>query len=264
MRLNAKIFSIADGIEAVEKQEFDNRLVEVYYINDFPALFNQYLPKGRFAVWASIDGFNYRLFVEKGYYEKLGELYSDRVNKIWLDFWDKCDDVTKKYNYRIMLPTAIVCIVCFFLVTLIPLGSAQIWVQLGLLAVFIVVMMLLNKKVKEKINQINSDSVDEIKAMVGGASRFEELLKLQNDYIDAFIEKQAKLAEEEAEKEEAAEKALEENKEASSEEASNEEATEEAIVTEVKAAAEEDATEVTEVEAEVVDLTDSEEESKNN
>ena len=261
MRLNAKIFSIADNIEPVEKQEFDNRLVEVYYINDFPMLFNQYLPKGRFAIWASVDGFNYRLFVEKGYYAKLGELYSDRVNKIWLDFWDKCDDVTKKYNYRVMLPVAIGCIALFFLVTLIPLGSAQIWVQLGILAIFIIVMMTLNKKVRGKINQVNADSVDDIKAIVG-ADHFDELLKEQNNYIDAFIAEQAKLAEEEekrenASNEERSEELVENNLE-------NEEASEEANEPADEAEAEKaEEVKTEEVEAEIVDLTDSEEENKN-
>lgn len=202
MRLNPKIFALADGIEPVATQEFDNRLIEIYYMNDFEDVFSQNAPKGKFALWTSADGFNYRLFIEKGYYENLGELYTDKVNKIWLDFWDKCDDTTKKYNFRIMLPLAAVCLILFFVISNIDaLASVAAYIQFGVLAVFIVGMLFMNKFVKNKLAFLNNESVKGIKDEVG-EKHFEELLEEQKKYIDDFFEAQAKLAEEEEAKEE--------------------------------------------------------------
>lgn len=208
MRLNPKVFELANGIEPQERQEFDGRVVEIYYMNDFDEVYQANCPKGKFALWTSNDGFNYRLFIEKGYYEQLSELYSDKVNKIWLDFWDKCDETTKKYNFKVMLPLALGCLIAYLLISTLWDSSAAIYVEFGILALFIVGLFALNKVTKNKLAIYNQESVNEIKK-VTGSKHFDELMTMQKTYIDEYFEEQARLAEEEALKEE--ELAKEEN-----------------------------------------------------
>lgn len=201
MRLNPKVFELANGIEPQERQEFDGRVVEIYYMNDFDEVYQANCPKGKFALWTSNDGFNYRLFIEKGYYEQLSELYSDKVNKIWLDFWDKCDETTKKYNFKVMLPLALGCLIAYLLISTLWKSDAAIYVEFGILALFIVGLFALNKVTKNKLAIYNQESVEEIKK-VTGSKHFDELMTIQKTYIDEYFEEQARLAEEEALKEE--------------------------------------------------------------
>lgn len=220
MRLNPKVFELANGIEPQERQEFDGRVVEIYYMNDFDEVYQANCPKGKFALWTSNDGFNYRLFIEKGYYEQLSELYSDKVNKIWLDFWDKCDETTKKYNFKVMLPLALGCLIAYLLISTLWKSDAAIYVEFGILALFIVGLFALNKVTKNKLAIYNQESVEEIKK-VTGSKHFDELMTIQKTYIDEYFEEQARLAEEEALKEE--ELAKEENNTLDEEESVTEE-----------------------------------------
>lgn len=189
MRLNAKAYQLAEGYEPFETQEFDGRIVELYYLDDFDPLYNQNVTKGKFVVWTSMDGTNYRLFIEKGFYEHVKELYSQPINKIWLDFWDRCDDVTKKFNYRILVPLAVLCLACYLIIALL-FGTANwsIYAELGVFLVFIIGMLFLNKFTKNKMNTFNKESVDLIKQTLTPEG-FEDVLNRQREYIDTFFDK---------------------------------------------------------------------------
>ena len=63
MRINPKAYNIVSESTPIDVQEFDSRIIEVYYLNEFEALMQEFINKGKFAVWSSEDGVNYRLFV---------------------------------------------------------------------------------------------------------------------------------------------------------------------------------------------------------
>lgn len=215
MRLNPKVYQLAEGYEPIETQEFDGRLVQIYYLDDFDSVYNQNVPKGKFAVWTSVDGTNYRLFIEKGFYSEVKELYSQPINKIWLDFWDQCDDVTKKFNFRILMPLALVCLAIYIILTIIPgIESWAMYVQIGIFVVFIVGLLLLNKVTKNKINECNKASVNLIKEELT-PDGFDNVLEKQKNYIDSFFAEKQREIDEEMAREEAAKKEenIEENKE---------------------------------------------------
>ena len=244
MRINPKIFTIADGATPIEVQEFDNRKIEVYYLDDYEDVKNEFIAKSQFAVWSSIDGVNYRLFLEKGYYEAVSELYQQPINKIWVDFWDTTESITKKTSHRILIPMMVVCcglcIGSFF--------TNQNWVSyiiIGVLVLAFIGMIFVNSYTRKKVMEANVNSRNQISELLG-QDNFDNILKKQKEYIDDYFDKlypnddeNEKLEEKEeseeeikqieASKEEALEDVKEEPKEAL------EEAKEESIETEEKA-----------------------------
>ena len=74
LRINPKAYDIALDSTPIEVQEFDSRIIKVFYLNEFDALMEEFINKGKFAVWSSVDGVNYHLYVEEGYYNELKEL----------------------------------------------------------------------------------------------------------------------------------------------------------------------------------------------
>ena len=189
-----------------ETQEFDGRIVEIYNMDDFDMLYNQNVPKGKFVLWTSENGKDYRLFIEKGFHNEVKELYTAQINKIWLDFWDQCDDVSKKFNFRILLPLCLVCIVLYIIISLInAIASFAIYLQIGILAIFIIGMIVLNRLTKNKIADLNKSSVALIKESLTEEG-FENVLERQRTYIDGFFEAKQKEIDEELAKEDNAEK----------------------------------------------------------
>ena len=81
MKINPKIYNSVTT-EPFDVQELSNgTVIELHSLNQNEALFNEYAPKAKFAIWSSVDGKRYKLILEDTYYPRLRELYGRRVNQ---------------------------------------------------------------------------------------------------------------------------------------------------------------------------------------
>lgn len=230
MKLNERVFEVLNG-EPVEVQNLDGHEVKIYILDDYPDVLNEFVNKGKFAVWSCVDGTNYKLAIEKGYYDELRELYSDKVNDTWLKFWDECEKISSTFSKKIVLPATAVIIVIF--VVLMALsnkmpGKLGTYLTLGLAIVYVLVILILRKLTTNKINIANQNALAVIKKNLG-ETHFNDLLERQRNYIDAYYDTLS--AKEEAEASANEEnvnelKETEETTEAEKEESNNNEETE--------------------------------------
>lgn len=230
MKLNERVFEVLNG-EPVEVQNLDGHEVKIYILDDYPDVLNEFVNKGKFAVWSCVDGTNYKLAIEKGYYDELRELYSDKVNDTWLKFWDECEKISSTFSKKIVLPATAVIIVIF--VVLMALsnkmpGKLGTYLTLGLAIFYVLVILILRKLTTDKINIANQNALAVIKKNLGEA-HFNDLLERQRNYIDAYYDTLS--AKEEAEASANEEnvnelKETEETTEAEKEESNNNEETE--------------------------------------
>lgn len=189
MKLNERVFEVLNG-EPVEVQNLDGHEVKIYILDDYPDVLNEFVNKGKFAVWSCVDGTNYKLAIEKGYYDELRELYSDKVNDTWLKFWDECEKISSTFSKKIVLPATVVIIVIF--VVLMALsnkmpGKLGTYLTLGLAIFYVLVILILRKLTTNKINIANQNALAVIKKNLGEA-HFNDLLERQRNYIDAYYD----------------------------------------------------------------------------
>ena len=189
MKVNVKLYNIVTEQLPLETQNIDGRVVEIYRMDDFEKVKDEFIRQGRFAVWSSVDGSNYRIFIESGYYDEFKELYSTAINKIWVDFWDACEKYSRDATFKITIPTTGVALAGCLLASVLPglkgtdLGS---YLSIGLVIVAFIVMMFSNSKAKRKIAEENVKSVDLIKKEIG-EKRFEQLIEARKDYTDRYF-----------------------------------------------------------------------------
>lgn len=189
MKLNERVFEVLSG-EPVEVQNLDGHEVKIYVLDDYPDVLNEFVNKGKFAVWSCVDGTNYKLAIEKGYYDELRELYSDKVNDTWLKFWDECEKISSTFSKKIVLPATAVIIVIFVVLMAISNkmpGKLGTYLTLGLAIVYVLVILILRKLTTNKINIANQNALAVIKKNLGEA-HFNDLLERQRNYIDAYYD----------------------------------------------------------------------------
>ena len=208
MRINPKIYRAIDSAEPFETQEFDGRKIELYFMNGFDGIQEEFIGKGQFAVWTSDDGFNYRMLIEEGYYNVVGELYSQDINKIWVEFWDKTDAISKKFTRFFMIPMMIivvaVVIICNFL------GNIGSYISIGVLIASFIAMLFINTRTKKAIMQENVNSRKMIVEKIG-QEHFDKLLEAQKEYMDEYYDKLYPSEEEDEENSDDSENSIEEN-----------------------------------------------------
>ncbi len=178
-----------------EVQQCGKHTVELYYMNEYKDVLKEFTQQGKFAVWSSKDGVNYRLAVEKQYYEQLKELYSVEVNTTWLGFWDDCDLIQTKFSRTIVLPVTLVVVLVFILFAnwnnffkgaKMPDGI-QLGFTIGIPLVYLFVMMFLRKNIYNKIAASQQKNLAIIKDHFG-ENKYASLLKAQRSYIDSYFE----------------------------------------------------------------------------
>ncbi len=201
MKINERVFERLNG-EAFEIQELEmevskedeavnKRKVELFYLDEYPEILDEFSRQGKFAVWSSVDGVNYRLAIETGYYETLKELYGTKVNKIWTDFWDECSKISSNFTRKIVLPGTIIVVLALiiFYATLRnsnPTLNNGLSIAVGVIYLFVV--LVFRKLTTKKISDANREALEKIKKYLGN-DRFEELLDAQRKYIDDYTQR---------------------------------------------------------------------------
>lgn len=179
----------------IETQNVNGHSVEIYYMNEYKDVLEEFTKQGKFAVWSSKDGKNYRLAVEKDYYEKLNELYTVDVNKEWLGFWDKCELMQKSFSRKIVIPITIVVIILFLFITswnnifknAQMSDTVNMIFMFGIPVIYLIGMLFVRKTIINNITKEQQNALQKIKEFFG-ESKYEKLLKEQRTYIDDYFD----------------------------------------------------------------------------
>ncbi len=182
MKLNPKVYNQLTA-EPFETQQLNGRVVEFHYMNDTPFLF-QFASRGRFAVWTS-DGNNYKVLIERKYFEAMRAFYTPEVNIIWLGFLQRVSGISRKINNFFMIPTLILYVVIAALATwLLPNNMLEI--LLFMIVLVVISNMVQSRIVNKKVRDENKKAQDEIRAFIG-VENFEQLIKAQEDHYQEYF-----------------------------------------------------------------------------
>ncbi len=182
MKLNYKMYRQLTN-DPFLSQEIDGKTIEFHYMNDTPFLF-QFASKGRFAVWTS-DGVNYKVLIEKKYYEALENFYQPEINKIWLGFLEGVSALSKKINMLFIIPTLILYVVIAGLATFL-FKEYTLQILLGMIVLVVISNMFQGRLVNKKVQEENLKAQDLIRATMGNES-FEALVKAQEDHYQEYF-----------------------------------------------------------------------------
>lgn len=185
MKLNARLYNIVSG-EPKEIQTLENgKTIEVYSLNQTPYCNYYTTQRGEFALFSTLDGNTYRLLIEDGYYDVLGELYNDKINLIWEQYVVDGRKIKFNYGVKILFP---------FLVLYLAVSTFVLWISKSNLLVMLCLLFVLfigNSVLKNylyvnKMRTLNINSTNKIKETVG-SNRFEELLDIQEAYTKKYL-----------------------------------------------------------------------------
>ena len=178
MKFNAKVYSSLTGEPALI-QDLGDKRVEIFYMND-TQFFAQYANKGKLAVWAS-DGKNYRLLIEKGYYESVPEVYSSETNAIWTKYFDTLGSMQRKFNLIFLL------IALALMGLALGLAIAFDNQTIGIVGLVIVLIstMFQNGFLRKKVSSMSDNLQYDIRNSMG-EKVFENAIDTQRKYYDTF------------------------------------------------------------------------------
>ncbi|MDX9807863.1 MAG: hypothetical protein RBS87_04790 [Acholeplasma sp.] len=189
MKLQYAIFKQLN--EPKETQQAEGKTVEIHSMNNTRYL-SRFAGKGQFAVWTS-DSKSYKLLVEDGYYKVMKDLYSKRVNQVWIRFYEQADKVRFGLLYKMVFPMiALSMVLAVLFSTVEALSDYQNYALIGILAVVLITNMLQTSIMRKKVEGARSEAVKDIKHIVGEA-RFNELLEQQGKYYEDYFKFEEKV-----------------------------------------------------------------------
>lgn len=183
MKLNTKVYKYLADKEPFETQEIDGKKVDFHYMNDTPFLF-QYGSKGRFAIWAS-NGQDYKVLVEKSYYDVMKDFYQKDVNAIWLNFLERISVINRRINLMFIIPTLLIYLVIAFVASLYFQDNLFV-VLLILLGTLIVTNVIQNRIIGRRVREQNREAQDAIRKHIGQES-FEKLISAQEEHYRTYF-----------------------------------------------------------------------------
>jgi len=182
MKLNPKVYKQLTN-EPFEVQTFNGKRVEFHYMNDTPFLL-QFASRGRFAVWTS-DGMNYKVLIEKKYYEALNDFYQPEINFIWLSFLEKISNISRKINMYFIIPTLILYVIAAGVLTvLLPNNTIEILVFMIILVV--ISNMVQGRIINKRVRTENMNAQDKIREHMGN-EKFEGPVKSQELHYQEYF-----------------------------------------------------------------------------
>ena len=182
MKLNPKVYNQLKGTPFMS-QNIDGVLVEFFYMDDTPYLY-QYAGKGRFAIWTS-NGINYRVLVEKTYYEAIEAFYEEPVNRIWVNFLDRIGKITKKINMLFIIPIIIFYLGIAVLATLF-FQDYMLTILLVLIVMVVISNMIQGQIVNKRVRKENQAAQDEIRRYLGEEG-FSDMVQKQEEHYKAYF-----------------------------------------------------------------------------
>lgn len=183
MKINNRVFKTLTG-EPFKTQEIDGHLVEFYSMNDTPFL-QQYVPRGRFYIWSS-DGRNYKLLIEKGFYEKMDYFFKEEINEVWLNYLDEISEMNSKMSRIFLLGSMGLSLVIIVLATLF-LPEDKLF--LGIIAALVITFIgnaIHSRKANAQMREKNDKAQMQIKELLTEEG-FRKLLKDQEEYMKEYF-----------------------------------------------------------------------------
>lgn len=184
-----KVYASATG-EPFRVEKYGEAKVEFYYFDNTTEA-TKLLTRQRFYAWTS-DGLDYRLFVEKGYYERVGaDLYNNKVNDIQLDFTNFVHKTQKQMNRKYLLTS----LCAFAIAVAVSIGLSfipnfeQAAVIGPMVALFLVIFIISHKiqgKLKTAVRAENEKASKAIRDYLG-EHRFERILEEQQAYLAEYF-----------------------------------------------------------------------------
>lgn len=192
MKINAKYFDLINK-EPRMVQKTKKGDVEIHSLNDYPQLYNSNIAKCQFTFWSNNGTTTYKLLIEDSFYDVMKDLYSEEVNGIWLEFYEEVTLARKNAVIKGLIPMSAIVFASIAALGFIPEEYSAVgnYVGVGLIAVFLVVNVLRNKKINEKMKTMNIAAIDKIKKAVT-ETHFDELLDNQEVFVEEFYNKQRK------------------------------------------------------------------------
>ncbi|WP_025725056.1 hypothetical protein [Acholeplasma granularum] len=171
-------------------EKYKEAKLEMYYLDD-RSDYGKFAQRGRFSVWTS-DGVDYRLFVDKGYYNAVPDLYKNEVNDIWLDFTNSIYAAQQKMSRSYMFISLIV-----LGVVLAASFLVQTFWEEQANNVFLISMVILfvglfysssrqQKALRALVSEENQKATALIKETLG-AAKFQAILDAQEAYYQEYF-----------------------------------------------------------------------------
>jgi len=182
MKLNYKVFK-ALVEEPFLTQEVNGNEVGFYYMNETPFL-QQFVMRGRFYVWTS-DGKNYKLLIERGYYERVSYFFEKEINAVWLNFLEEVTTVNSRMSRNYLMISMGISLAIIILFSIL-LPEQLTWGIIGALIITLVGNMIHSNRVNKIVRQMNLDAQEEIREILT-EDKFNQFLNDQEEYMKEYF-----------------------------------------------------------------------------
>lgn len=182
MKLNYKVFKTLVE-EPFLTQEINGNEVGFYYMNETPFL-QQFVMRGRFYVWTS-NGKEYKLLIERGYYEKVSYFFETEINSVWINFLEEVTTVNSRMSRNYLMISMGISLAIIILFSIL-LPEQLTWGIIGALIITLVGNMVHSNRVNKIVRQMNLDAQEKIRDILTD-EKFNQFLTDQEEYMQEYF-----------------------------------------------------------------------------